>query len=347
MKIGFVVNDLATEIPEYTTTVLAHAAAGAGHEVWIIGLGDFVYDRDNQLRAHAVSAPRKTYKSQRTYFAALTGDKASRESVRLSDLDVLMLRSNPADELERPWAQTAAIVFGELAAQMGVIVLNDPVGLADAINKMYFQHFPEQVRPRTLITRDMDDLRHFVEQEKGKAVLKPLQGSGGQGVFILKPGGSTNLNQIAEAILRDGYVVAQEYLPAAAKGDVRLFLMNGRPIEQKGAYAALRRTPARGEVRSNMHQGGRAVKATITNEMLEIADLVRPKLIQDGMFFVGLDIAGDKLMEVNVFSPGGINTAQRLEKRSFARQIIDAIERKVILRDASRRQLDNRTLATL
>ena len=156
-----------------------------------------------------------------------------------------MLRNDPADDRDRPWAMTAGIVFGKLAAERGVLVLNDPSGLADALNKMYFQHFPEEVRPRTLITRDAAEIRRFVEAEKGKAVLQPLLGSGGENVFLVEDNDRANLNQMVEAITRDGYVVAQEYLPEASKGDMRLFVMNGRPLQHQGKCAAFRRIGAR------------------------------------------------------------------------------------------------------
>ena len=116
----------------------------------------------------------------------------------------------------------------------GVIVLNDPNGLAKAMSKMYFQLFPEEVRPRTLITRDRDEIKAFAKEEGGNIVLKPLQGSGGQSVFLVRPEHVPNINQMIDAVSRDGYVIAQEYLPAAAEGDMRLFLLNGAPLRHKG-----------------------------------------------------------------------------------------------------------------
>ena len=112
----------------------------------------------------------------------------------------------------------------------GVVVLNDPNGLAKAMNKMYFQLFPEEVRPRTLITRDHEEIKAFAKEEGGNIVLKPLQGSGGSGVFLVNPDDKSNLNQMIDAVSRDGFVICQEYLPAAEEGDMRLFVMNGRPI---------------------------------------------------------------------------------------------------------------------
>jgi glutathione synthase len=259
-----------------------------------------------------------------------------------------MLRNDPAaDAAARPWAQTAALLFAQAAARRGVIVLNDPHNLADASNKLYFQLFPEEVRPRTLITRDREDIRQFFEEQNHSMILKPLQGSGGQSVFLVNPDDIANLNQMVEAISRDGYVVAQEYLPAAAEGDIRLFVMNGEPLQQKGKYAAFRRISSSGDLRSNLHAGGKLARAEINDKVLRVAEIVRPKLIQDGMFLVGLDIVGDKLMEVNVFSPGGLGSAQKLERTDFTHAVIHAIERKVQYRAYCQGKIENRTIATL
>ena len=150
---------------------------------------------------------------------------------------------------------------------------------------------------------------------------------------------------LIEANSRDGYVVAQEYLPEATEGDVRLFVMNGRPLEVDGKYAAFRRLPSAKDVRSNMSVGGKAAKARVTDDMLHMVDVVRPKLVADGMFLVGLDIVGDKLMEINVFSPGGLGSAQSLVEVDFAPIIIEELERKVRIRKHNP-GLDNRSLAT-
>ncbi len=348
MKIGFVCNDYATEEAAFTTTRLGLAALEMGHEPFLIGVGDMGNDPDDSVVAWARTAPRKKYRTTKTFLADLQGDKARVERIKVDDLDVLMLRNDPAADLgKRPWAQSAGIIFGQRAVSRGVIVLNDPGSLGDAINKMYFQHFPEEVRPRSLISRSADDIRAFVQAEKGRAVLKPLQGSGGTNVFVVKPSEMGNLNQIIEAVSRDGYVIAQQYLPGAKDGDVRLFLMNGDPLRVNGRYAAFRRVSKKGDARSNLHAGGRIVKAVVTDEMLEIAEIVRPKLVADGMFLVGLDIVGDKVMEINVFSPGGLGSSAKLEHVDFTRPVIEAMESKVAYKQWARGTIDNRRLATL
>jgi glutathione synthase len=348
MKIGLVVNDVDAESPTYTTTRLALTATQLGHEAWLMGVGDLTYEADGAVSARARTGAAKQYKSLERFLADVQGRNGVEDQVSIDDLDVVMLRNDPADDaVDRPWAVTAGVAFGQLIAARGTLVVNDPGHLSNALNKAYFQHFPESVRPRTLVSRDAEGISEFVADLGGSAVLKPLQGSGGSGVFLLSDEESPNLNQIIDAISRDGYVVAQECLPEADEGDVRVFVMNGEPLAHDGQVAAFRRVNEGPDLRSNMSAGGKAVEVEMTDEMLGIVDTVRPKLLDDGMFLVGLDIVGDKLMEVNVFSPGGLGSCQRLYGTNFAEAVIAALERKVDLRTHYGSALDNRRLATL
>ena len=348
MKLGILVNDIKTEEPGYTTTRLAMAAINRGHQVWVMGAGDLAYDPDELIRARVRSAPRSVYKSSDTYLNDLQGRRAKQERITVDDLDVLMLRNDPsADLTQRTWAQAVGTIFGRVAMRHGVIVLNDPNGLSQAMNKMYFQLYPEEVRPRTIITRERSEIRTFWEEQERKIVLKPLQGSGGQGVFLVRESDGSNLNQMIDAVSRDGYVIAQEYLPAAEEGDTRLFLMNGQPLRYRGKYAAFRRVRSGEDMRSNIHAGGKLRPAVMTEEHLRIAEIVRPKVVQDGMFLVGLDIVGDKLMEINVFSPGGLGSAQKFERVNFSHAVIEAMERKVAYMTAYKRNFDNAEMASL
>lgn len=349
MKIGFVVNDLMTEDHRYTTTWLGLGALRRSHDVWVMGVGDFIYDADGGISARARPAGGARYKSTETYLRALQAEDGERERIRVDQLDVLMLRNDPADDaVDRPWAQTSGILFGQLAVRRGVIVLNDPYSLANAINKTYFQQFPEAARPTTLITRDPDEVRAFVGEHDGKVIIKPLQGSGGQGVFLVKPDDGANLSQIIEAVSRDGYMVVQEFLPEVEKGDIRLFVMNGEPLVVDGRYAAFRRVNESEDIRSNMHAGGVMRPVEIDDGVLALVEMVRPKLVQDGMFLVGLDIVGDRLMEVNVFSPGGLGSAGELYDVDFIGPVIEALERKVHYRERyAESPPSNREMATL
>jgi glutathione synthase len=324
------------------------AALNRGHEVWVIGVGDLAYDPDDIVRARGRRAPKSKYKTSESYLRDLQGRTAEVRRISVDDFDVLMLRNDPSnDAVSRPWAAAAGILFGRIALRHGVIVLNDPNGLSKAMSKMYFQMFPEEVRPRTLITRERDEIKKFAREQGGNIVLKPLQGSGGQSVFLVRPDDVPNLNQMIDAVSRDGYVIAQEYLPDAAEGDMRLFLMNGQPLRYKGKYAAFRRVREGGDMRSNIHAGGKLRQAAVDDVVLRVAEIVRPKIVQDGMFLVGLDIVGDKLMEINVFSPGGLGSAQKFEGVNFARAVVEAMEKKVQYMQFYQRNFDNVEMAAL
>jgi glutathione synthase len=348
MKIGFVVNEVATEQAGFTTTRLAMTAVNLGHTAYTFGVGDFDYAADGSVHAHARTVRGKSYKSLEKFLKELQVNGESPDRICLDELDVLLLRYDPsADVTERPWAQTAGILFGQLVARRGVMVLNDPENLAHAINKTYFQHFPEEVRPKTCISRNVDEIKAFIEEQHDKVVIKPLQGSGGKNVFLIGSDERANLNQMIDAVFRDGYCVAQEYLPAAASGDVRLFVMNGRPLADGGRYAAFRRVNRSGDARSNMHSGGESEPAEVTDQMLRMVEIVRPKLVADGMFLVGLDIVDDKLIEINVFSPGGLGSSSQFTGVDFSEVVIRDLERKVEYRKYYGGRMTNVELATL
>ena len=344
MRIGIVVNVMGSQQSGQTTYRLAAACASAGDDVWILSPGNFASDPDNHIRALARSVPPGRYASGDSYLEALNGSKKIEQWITVDDLDVLLLRNNPS--AQNAWARHAGMQFGREAIRAGVIVLNDPNGLERALNKLYLQSFPESIRPETLITRNTARIRSFAK-DRGIVVVKPLQGSGGEGVFVLRVNDKANINQIIESVARDGYIVAQEYLPAAAEGDTRLFLMNGVPLQHKGHYAAFRRIRSGDDLRSNLHAGGRIRRAELDENAFRIAEIVRPRLVEDGMFFVGLDIVGDKVMEINVFSPGGLGSAQRFEKVDFTGAVVEALHRKVTYMKFYRRNFNNVELATL
>jgi len=345
MRIAFFVNDVDTEQENYTTTRLALAAHTRGHDVWYAGADDLTTLPDSSLSARAAPIPTKRFRSLKSLLRATQA--ADREALALEELDVFWLRSDPAEEADRPWARHIGIDFGHVLADRGVIVLNDPDGLRRAANKMYVQLLPAAVRPRTLITHDLDAVRAFMKEEGADIVLKPLHGSRGENVFVVRRGDGANLNQIFEAIASSGYVIAQEYLADAAKGDIRMFLLNGRPLTVDGRFAAFRRVNTGPDLRNNMSVGGQAKDLRMTDPILAVAEAVRPKLVEDGMFLVGLDIAGDRILEVNVFSPGGLGSCEHFSEVDYAGAIIEAVETKSDLVEAYGRMFPNRQIAVL
>lgn len=348
MRIGFVINDIRTEKADYTTTHLAKAALARGHEAWHMSLADFSVGKDDGLFATACRPPRSNYRSTATLLKELQSESALVERVSLDTFDVLWLRNDPAEDMRRrPWARLAGVNFGRLCVNRDVLVVNDPDGLAHAVNKIYLHSFPSELRPSSIVTRNRDEVRQFAHEFREGIIVKPLTGSGGAKVFLIQEQERRNVNQIIDAVLSEGYVLAQEYLPEAEDGDTRLFLMNGEMLESYGAIAAIQRHSPEGDLRSNLTAGGRAREARITDAMKRIASVLRPRLVQDGMFFVGADIVGDKVLEINVFSPGGIYSAQRFTGVDFCAAIIGSLEQKVAIRKEFPGRYTNAELAAL
>ena len=348
IKLTFVINDIKTEKANFTTTRLARRAIERGHEVSLVSLVDFTYEPDETISALASRPRRDAYDDDQALIDDLQADDAELTKVSITDQDVMLLRADPADELvARPWAPNSGLLFSQLAAKQGVIVLNDPTHLTDASNKTYFQHFPEAVRPVTCITRDADEIKRFIEAQGGKAVIKPLQGSGGQGVFVITPETAMNLNVAIETTVKEGYAIVQEYLPEAANGDLRLITLNGVPLKVEDTYCCIRRYNDTGDGRSNFSAGGQIEVGEVGEDALRMAEICRPKLIRDGMYLAGLDIVGDKMMEVNVDTPGGVNLTEDLTGVNFSGAIIDDMEAKVRLRRHYKGRLPNASLAVM
>ncbi|MEA3419842.1 MAG: glutathione synthase [Campylobacterota bacterium] len=347
MKLGFVLNDVMNEPLPSTTINLVITALRMGHEVWLMSVGDFAYDPNDIIHANAVRASKNRFENAEEYMHHILSEDAKRERISVEDLDILMLRNDPAVDFDKPWAQHASLVFGCAAANHGVIVLNDPGGLRRAINKMYFQQFPRIVRLKTLITKNYQDILEFYHQNSNKIIIKPLLGSGGRNVFLVQPDDEANIKQMTEAVMRDGYVIAQEFFAPASEGDIRLFMLNGRPFQVNGKFAAFKRVSGGKDVRSNIHAGGSSQAVEITDKILELAEIVRPKLVQDGIFFAGLDIVGDKLLEINIFSPGGLGRAGRIANENFHAAMIEALERKVAYKQHYMTSFDNTEMNTL
>lgn len=329
MKIAFLINQTHKEEAIYTTTWLAMHALKRGHTVMYIGLSDFIYVDDTHIDAHARKVtPNLVFKDNEELLSKLKAQK--KERVSMMDVDVLWLRFDPVmDMLNRPWAASMGLQFAQILKKLGRYVINDPDELIQASNKLYLENFPREIRPKTIVTRNYEDILEFLNKQNDKIILKPLKGSGGKNVFMISPNELHNLKQTVEVIARDGYVIAQEYLPEATKGDLRFFLLNGEPIIVDGKYAAVQRVQPQGEIRSNIHQGAKPQVADITEDILNLVSKVSDKLRRDGMYLVGLDIVGDKIMEINVFSPGALNMAGTLNNVNYIEYLINDLEERV------------------
>ncbi|HET8753238.1 MAG TPA: glutathione synthetase [Salinimicrobium sp.] len=348
MKICFVINSIETE-GLGTTVFIMHEARKRKHEVYIMGVGDFSYQHDEPLSINSTYIPKAMEpETPREFLDILKSDKAKTLRIIATDLDVLFIRNNPTEEgSERQWAEQAGVAFGRMMQDQGVLVLNDAYALSYAfIDKLYFEQLPQSIKPASIITRDKNEILDFFEKRKKKMVLKPLEGSGGRDVYLIDKN-EKNLNQIIENLSSQGYIIAQEYLPAGKDGDVRVLLMNGRVLEKDGQYGIIRRVNSKGEFRSNFSQGASADSSELTDAMKNIIEVTAPKLIRDGLFFVGLDIVKDKLIEINVLSPGGINRFHEVGLPSFTDVIMEAIERKLKYKKMYGNLISNRVLATM
>ncbi len=341
MKICFVVRSVYSQIATYTTTHLAFEAHRRGHRVSYTTVSSLSFTHDEKVLATVIS-PSGPCHTRTAFLEQLRGDQSEREEICLSDYDVVVLRYNPNEsDGDQDRRINPSLEFGRLLKQQGVYVINDPSGLAKASSKMYLSSLPAEIRARTLVTRSTVKIKEFLRELRKPAIIKPLSGFGGQDVFFIRNQKEININQIISTVSKNGYVMAQEYLPAVKKGDKRLLLVNGAPVFIGRQAAMYRRMSPKGDIRSNMHVGGTRKKVEFTEVEARIAEAIRPKLIADGLYFVGADIVGNKLLEVNVFCPGGINNINELYDINVGEYVIEDLERRARLWKTHYRGTDN------
>lgn len=237
----------------------------------------------------------------------------------LESLDVILLRKDPP--FESQFLYDTQVM--DLAKRDGVLVVNDPQGLRDLNEKLAALLFPQCI-PTTLVSRDADELRRFISAE-GDCVLKPLDGMGGRSIFRAR-GADDNLNVILETLTVGGsqFALAQRFLPEIARGDKRILLINGEPID-----FALARIPTGSDFRGNLAAGGRGVGQGLSERDRWIASQVGPEMRRRGMVFVGIDVIGDYLTEVNVTSPTCIRELDAHFNLNIAGSLFDQIEQIV------------------
>ena len=336
MKLGVIVSDVAV-LKEYETTLMvAYEALNRGHEVWLVGIGELASAGWQTLRGLAVTTPARSYPSRAAYHADLLASIPAREWIDLAQLDVLLLRSDAYEyQATEPSFQMAAIRFGQLASRLGVVVLSDPDGLVKAIDKTYVERLPPGIRPPSMVTRMPEAIKGFVEELGRPVVVKPVEGACGRDTFLIRPDDGRNINQIIAAATRDGYVVVQEFVPEVLEGTTRLFFLDGEPLHADGHYAALTQRPSDGDFRSNNSAGGTVAPAIIDAQTLQVAAEIGPFLAADGLFLVGIDIAGGKVLDVGATSPGGMRGAERFTGVRFVPVVVDAIEKRSRLASVS------------
>jgi glutathione synthase len=238
------------------------------------------------------------------------------QDIALSDLDVILMRKDPPFDTEFVYATYIL----ERAEDEGTLIVNKPQSLRDANEKLYTSWFSQHT-PKTLVTRDAARLKAFYQAEKD-VILKPLDGMGGASIFRLKPE-DANVSVIIETLTEHGsrYAMAQKFIPEIKDGDKRVLVINGEPVPY-----CLARIPASGETRGNLAAGGRGEARPLTETDWAIARAVGPALKAKGLIFVGLDIIGDKLTEINVTSPTCIREIEAAFPISITGLLFDQIE---------------------
>jgi glutathione synthase len=323
----FVVNVIAEVVPTQTTAMLMHAAVHRGHPTWVTDVTGIHWTADDRLVAHACRVqPAPTYAALCAQL--LPGGGAEWAEIELTAGMTVLMRTNPARDPRR-YAHRHTLGLLRLAQQRGVIVHNDPQGLARAESKLYLCGFPAEVRPETVISNDPAVLRAYVLGRKAPSILKPLEGTRGRDVFkidpALGPGATTNLDALLDVLCREGVAIAQAYVPEAAAGDTRVVVLDGEPLILNGHLAAIRRVPKAGDHRSNLHTGGHAEPASLTPAMAKACALIGPQLRADGISLAGLDFIGEVVVEINVFSTGGLRDAERFTGQTFCAAIAERL----------------------
>ena len=235
----------------------------------------------------------------------------------LSSLDIILMRKDPPFDLE--YIYSTYIL--EHAERLGTIVVNSPAALRNVNEKFFITHFPECIAP-TQVSRNMDFLLNFIAKHDD-TIIKPLDGMGGQGIFRVSAS-DPNTKVILETITKNetSYVMAQKYLPEISAGDKRILLINGEPVPY-----VLARIPAEGEFRGNLARGGRGKGLELSKRDRWICQQVGPKLREMGLFFVGLDVIGDYLTEINITSPTCIRELDSLYNINISEQLMGVLEK--------------------
>jgi len=251
----------------------------------------------------------------------ITGNHFSLGQQKVADLkthiDVILMRQDPPFDMSYI---TATHILEHVHPH--TLVINDPANVRNTPEKLFVTHF-EDVMPPTLITSDEEEIFSFRKEFKD-IIVKPLFGNGGAGVFHIKPDDEnlSSLIELHKTFCREPLMI-QEYVPAVRQGDKRIILIDGEPV------GAVNRVPAQGEARSNMHVGGKPMKCGLTSRDKEICEIIGPSLKEKGLLFVGIDVIGNYLTEINVTSPTGVQELSRFEDTNIASLIWDAIEKKL------------------
>jgi glutathione synthase len=317
MKLAFIIDRLSLLDPTHDTSVaIMEAAQILGHEVWVTEIHQLSVMDGKACASLQQLTLTPVELVEGRWVAAPDWYQVSEPVVRnLEEMDAVLMRKDPPVNVR--YLYVTYIL--DLIDPAKTLVINSPQGLRNANEKMYTFQFLS-VMPATMVSQDKALIRQFVEKHQ-QAVLKPLGGKAGEGILFLEPG-DRNFNSMIEVSTQQGQepVMVQRFLPEAKDGDKRIILLNGEPI------GAVNRIPTGQEFCGNMAVGGRVAKTEITDREQQICAIVGPKLVQDGLYLVGIDVIGGYLTEVNVTSPTGIREIDRLEGVNLGKTVIQWLE---------------------
>ena len=324
MKIAFLMDRLEPIDPmKETTSHLMYECNQRGHTVYFLEPHDIYirgYEVVARMRNITVPTDLTMKKYWRSTIKCLKKDDLIFETV--TELDALFLRKNP------PLNYQAMEFLSPVNDR--VFMINSTNGQILGNSKLYALNFPGII-PMTHVSRDPKRLKKIIDDFGGAMVIKPLQRYGGEGVIKVSIRDQENLNSLINYYVK-GYedyparepIMVQEFLEGVKKdGDIRILLLNGEIL------GAMRRKPMKGDFRTNVHAGARVFKHNVTKKEKEICRVIQDRLIKDGLYFVGIDVIGDKLVEINCVSPGGIARINKLDRVKLEAKIIDFVERKV------------------
>jgi glutathione synthase len=306
-----------------TSLALIHECVRRGHGVALCTPANLTI-RNSVTCAFCtvVTRPEKVSASLKTFYKNAS---IREEMLPLAGFDVLFMRANPPlDPLMLNFLDSV---------KDDVFIINSLQGLREANNKLYTAAFGDShnnIIPVTHVSKNKNYLiRQIKESKADKMILKPLNGFGGSGVILIEKSAMSNINSLLDFYIttKDGssnYVILQEYIEGAEKGDIRILLLNGEPI------GAMRRIPGEEDHRSNVSAGGSVAKHTLSKQEKALCKQIGPKLVKDGLYFVGIDVIGGKLVEVNVMSPGGVTYMNRVYKTKIQSKVIDFVESRVV-----------------
>ncbi|MFA9497887.1 MAG: glutathione synthase [Deltaproteobacteria bacterium] len=324
MKIAFLMDRLEPIDPmKETTSHLMYECNQRGHTVYFLEPHDIYirgYEVVARMRNITVPTDLTMKKYWRSAIKCLKKDDLIFETV--TELDALFLRKNP------PLNYQAMEFLSPVNDR--VFMINSTNGQILGNSKLYALNFPGII-PMTHVSRDPKRLKKIIDDFGGAMVIKPLQRYGGEGVIKVSIRDQENLNSLINYYVK-GYedyparepIMVQEFLEGVKKdGDIRILLLNGEIL------GAMRRKPMKGDFRTNVHAGARVFKHNVTKKEKEICRVIQDRLIKDGLYFVGIDVIGDKLVEINCVSPGGIARINKLDRVKLEAKVIDFVERKV------------------